>query len=99
MTMRVFWLLLSAARYTLMSMMISITDPYCRANDENALEADFGAFDSKIPHLALPSSIGNGLSFVSKVLSSKVSGKSTKIQILVDYLLALNHREEVSART
>ncbi|XP_054818263.1 sucrose synthase 7-like [Prosopis cineraria] len=64
------------------------------ANDENALEADFVAFDSKIPHLAHPSSIGNGLSFVTKVLSSKLSGKAAKKQTLVNYLLALNYRGE-----
>ncbi|KAF7816295.1 sucrose synthase 7-like [Senna tora] len=64
------------------------------ANDENALEADFRSFDSKVPHLALPSSIGNGLRFVSKVLSSKLSGKLAKIQTLVNYLLTLNCRGE-----
>lgn len=72
---------------------------YCRVNDENAFEADFGAFDFPIPHLTLSSSIGNGLSFASKFLSSKLSGKLEKTQALVDYLLTLNHQGEVSAST
>ena len=72
---------------------------YCRATDENAFEADFGAFDFPIPHLTLSSSIGNGLHFVSKFLTSKLSGKIEKTQPIVDYLLSLNHQGEVSGIT
>lgn len=68
----------------------------CRANDENAFEADFGAFDFGIPKLTLSSSIGNGLHFVSKFLASQTTGKLTKTQAIVDYLLRLNHQGEVS---
>ncbi|KAI4307712.1 hypothetical protein L6164_030869 [Bauhinia variegata] len=64
------------------------------ANDENAFEADFGAFDFSIPHLSLPSSIGNGLNFVSKFLTAKLSGKVAKTQALVDYLVSLSHQGE-----
>ncbi|CAJ1960810.1 unnamed protein product [Sphenostylis stenocarpa] len=64
------------------------------ANNEDAFEADFGAFDFPIPSLTLPSSIGNGLHFVSKFLTSRFSGKLTKTQPIVDYLLSLNHRGE-----
>ncbi|KAK7305647.1 hypothetical protein VNO77_43554 [Canavalia gladiata] len=64
------------------------------ANDENAFEADFGAFDFPIPNLSLSSSIGNGLHFVSKFLSSRFSGKLIKTQPIVDYLLSLNHHGE-----
>ncbi|KAL2333208.1 hypothetical protein Fmac_014421 [Flemingia macrophylla] len=64
------------------------------ANDENAFEADFGAFDFPIPNLTLPSSIGNGLHVVSKFLTSRFSGKLTKAQPIVDYLLSLNHQGE-----
>lgn len=66
-----------------------------RATDENALEIDFGAFDFSIPHLTLNSSIGNGLSYVSKFMTSKLSGVSENAKPLVDYLLALNHQGEV----
>ncbi|XP_058748076.1 sucrose synthase 6-like isoform X1 [Vicia villosa] len=65
-----------------------------RANDENAFEADFGAFDFGIPKLTLSSSIGNGLHFVSKFLASKTTGKLTKTQAMVNYLLRLNHHGE-----
>ncbi|XP_027335037.1 sucrose synthase 5-like [Abrus precatorius] len=64
------------------------------ANNENAFEADFGAFDFPIPNLSLPSSIGNGLHFISKFLTSRFSGKLTKTQPIVDYLLSLNHQGE-----
>ncbi|KAK2376830.1 sucrose synthase [Trifolium repens] len=64
------------------------------ANDENAFEADFGAFDIGIPKLTLSSSIGNGLHFVSKFLTSKTTGKLAKTQAIVDYLLKLNHHGE-----
>ncbi|BAT88129.1 hypothetical protein VIGAN_05157300 [Vigna angularis var. angularis] len=64
------------------------------ANDENAFEADFGAFDFPIPNMTLPSSIGNGLHFVSKFLTSRFSGKLTKTQPIVDYLVSLNHGDE-----
>ncbi|KAG4920395.1 hypothetical protein JHK86_049208 [Glycine max] len=66
----------------------------CRANDENSFEADFGAFDFPIRNLTLPSSIGNGLHFVSKLLTSRFSGKLTKTQPIVDYLVSLNHQGE-----
>ncbi|KAL8550080.1 hypothetical protein ACS0TY_008782 [Phlomoides rotata] len=61
------------------------------ANDENALEIDFGAMDFSIPHLSLSSSIGNGASYTCKFLTSKMNNSS---QSLVDYLLTLNHQGE-----
>ncbi|KAJ6752712.1 SUCROSE SYNTHASE 5 [Salix koriyanagi] len=64
------------------------------ANDANALEVDFGAFDFSVPHLTLSSSIGNGIGFVSKFLTSKLSGRLENAQPLVDYLLSLNHQGE-----
>lgn len=64
------------------------------AKDDNALEVDFGAFDYSNPRLALSSSVGNGLNFVSKVMSSKLGGKPEEAQPLLDYLLALNHQGE-----
>lgn len=69
----------------------------CRAKDENALEVDFGAMDFSMPHLTLSSSIGNGLHFVSKFLTSNLNGGSGSqgAQPLVDYLLSLNHHGEV----
>lgn len=62
------------------------------ANDENALEVDFGAVSFSASHLTLSSSIGNGLSFVSKFMISKLYGKVECTQPLVDYLLSLNHQ-------
>ncbi|GFS35295.1 sucrose synthase 5 [Actinidia rufa] len=64
------------------------------AKDENALEVDFGTMDFSAPNLTLSSSIGNGINFISKFLSSILYGGSQKAQPLVDYLLSLNHHEE-----
>lgn len=67
-----------------------------RAKDDNSLEVDFGALDLSTPHLTLPSSIGNGLQFVSKFMSSKLGDKpETGMKPLLDYLLSLNYRGEV----
>ncbi|KAK4409492.1 Sucrose synthase 7 [Sesamum angolense] len=64
------------------------------ANDENALEIDFGAMDFSLPHLTLSSSIGNGLSYISKFLTSKLNNSPASSQSLVDYLLSLEHQGE-----
>lgn len=68
---------------------------YFRANDENALEIDFGAMDFKSPTMSLPSSIGNGVNFASKFITSKLYAQTSSQQMLVDYLLALNYQGEV----
>ncbi|KAL5214480.1 hypothetical protein ABZP36_003632 [Zizania latifolia] len=65
------------------------------AKDDNSLEVDFGALDLSTPHLTLPSSIGNGLQFISKIMSSKLSDKPESMKPLLDYLLTLNYRGEV----
>lgn len=67
----------------------------CRANDENALELDFGAMDFDTPRLTLSSSVGKGLNFITKFLTSKLNGPLEKAQPLVDYLLSLNYQGEV----
>ncbi|KAK2664616.1 hypothetical protein Ddye_003190 [Dipteronia dyeriana] len=64
------------------------------AKDENALEIDFGAVDFTTPHLTLSSSIGNGMNYISKFMSSRLISSSDKAKPLVDYLLDLNHRGE-----
>lgn len=74
---------------------MKIFSSLCRANDENALEVDFGAVNFSAPTLTLSSSIGDGIGFVSKFITSKLSGKVDSAQPLVDYLLSLNHQGEV----
>lgn len=66
-----------------------------RAKDEHALELDFGALDVYVPKLTLTSSIGNGTNFISKVLSSKLSGSSESARPLLEHLLAMNYHGEV----
>ncbi|KAG2322496.1 hypothetical protein Bca52824_015709 [Brassica carinata] len=67
---------------------------FCRAKDEHALELDFGAIDFTTPRLNLSSSIGNGADYISKFISSKLGGKSDKLEPLLNYLLRLNHHGE-----
>ncbi|KAL3512447.1 hypothetical protein ACH5RR_025164 [Cinchona calisaya] len=64
------------------------------SKDENALEVDFGAFDFGTPQLALSSSIGKGVSFISKFMASKLSGDPESAKPLLEYLLTLNHQGE-----
>lgn len=64
----------------------------CRAKDENALEVDFGSIDFSAPRMSLPSSIGNGLNFILKLMSSRLNANSSDYaKPLLDYLSALNH--------
>ncbi|KAK1436024.1 hypothetical protein QVD17_01799 [Tagetes erecta] len=64
------------------------------AKDENALELDFGAFDLGTPRLILPSSIGNGLGYVSKFTTSRIGGDLENAKPLLDHLLALKYNGE-----
>ncbi|KAL4577836.1 hypothetical protein LXL04_013950 [Taraxacum kok-saghyz] len=64
------------------------------ANDENALELDFGSMNFKLPTMSLSSSIGHGVNFASKFITSKLYAQSGGQQLLVDYLLSLNHQGE-----
>ncbi|KAM3388840.1 hypothetical protein ACQJBY_011145 [Aegilops geniculata] len=64
------------------------------AKDDNSLEVDFGALDLSTPRLTLPSSIGNGMQFVSKFMSSKLNGRPESMKPLLEYLLTLNYRGE-----
>ena len=68
-----------------------------RVKDENALEVDFSMFDWHEPRLTLPTSIGTGMQFIAKVLSSRLSQREESMKPLLDYLLALYHRGEVSS--
>ncbi|CAH1437051.1 unnamed protein product [Lactuca virosa] len=64
------------------------------ANDENALELDFGSMDFKSPTMSLSSSIGHGVNFASKFITSKLYAQSGSQQLLVDYLVSLDHQGE-----
>lgn len=67
----------------------------CRANDEHALAIDFEAIDYSIPHTTLPSSIGNGMKYISKFMSSRLSGNSESAKPLIQHLKDLNYKGEV----
>ncbi|XP_031407618.1 sucrose synthase 6 isoform X2 [Punica granatum] len=65
------------------------------AKDDYALEIDFEAVDFTTPRMALPSSIGNGLGFITKTITSRIGRKSNhNAKPLVDFLLSLNYQGE-----
>ncbi|KNA14329.1 hypothetical protein SOVF_108390 isoform C [Spinacia oleracea] len=64
------------------------------ATDENALEVDFGALEHSTPHLTLSSSIGKGMNFVSKFLSSKLWAEKEAAKPLVEHMLSMKHRDD-----
>ncbi|KAL2555270.1 Sucrose synthase 6 [Forsythia ovata] len=64
------------------------------AKDDNALEVDFGAFNVSTPRLSLSSSIGNGMNYISKFMTTKFSGNSESAKTLIEYMLALSHHGE-----
>lgn len=62
------------------------------ACDDNALEIDFGAFELLRPSLSLSSSIGSGVSYISKFITSKlISGNPETAKPLLDFLHGLSH--------
>ncbi|XP_057961487.1 sucrose synthase 7-like [Malania oleifera] len=63
------------------------------ARDENALEIDFGAMDFSNPSLTLASSIGSGVSSITKFMTSRLGG-AQRAKPLLEFLLALNHQGE-----
>lgn len=71
--------------------------PFCmdRANDENALEIDFGAIEYASPRVTLPSSIGKGVHYTAKYMSTKLCDGSDGSKQLLDHLLALSHKGQV----
>ena len=81
----------------LLKINLNVINLMCRANDENALELDFGAFDVSTPHMTISSSIGNGASFTSKFMTSRLHGNCGSAMPLLEYLKALNHDGEVQA--
>ncbi|KAF3438388.1 hypothetical protein FNV43_RR21150 [Rhamnella rubrinervis] len=64
------------------------------ANDEHSLVIDFGAINYSIPCTTLPSSIGNGVKYISKFMSTKLSGNSESAKPLLEHLKALNYKGE-----
>ncbi|XP_021745173.1 sucrose synthase 5-like isoform X1 [Chenopodium quinoa] len=64
------------------------------AKDDNALEVDFGALEYSTPRLALSSSIGKGIYFISKFLSSKLYGEKEAAKPLVEHLLSMKHHDD-----
>ncbi|KAK2970638.1 hypothetical protein RJ640_000868 [Escallonia rubra] len=70
----------------------------CNTKDGNALELDFEALECTMPRLTLSSSIGNGVNYISKFLTSRLNQNSESAQPLVDYLLSLNIHGEVGVK-
>lgn len=89
---------ISHLTYVFRKSLTMFTMCFFRAKEENALEFDFGAYDSSMPHMRLSSSIGKGASFLSKFITGKFRGNSLSVdmaQPLVDYLQSLSYQGDV----
>ncbi|WVZ73019.1 hypothetical protein U9M48_021386 [Paspalum notatum var. saurae] len=62
------------------------------SQQQQLLEVDMGALDLSAPRLRLPCSIGNGMSLVTRFMSSRLAVQAAKAKPLLDYLLTLRHR-------
>ncbi|KAI5058557.1 hypothetical protein GOP47_0026727 [Adiantum capillus-veneris] len=65
-----------------------VTDPY-------VLELDFGPFNSSFPRLSRPSSIGNGVQFLNRHLSSRLFRDAESMQPLFDFLKAHKYHGQI----
>lgn len=59
--------------------------------NEYALELDFEPFNASVPHMARPSSIGDGVRFLSRHLSCRLFHDAQSMQPLLDFLQTCNN--------
>ncbi|GLJ52644.1 hypothetical protein SUGI_1120470 [Cryptomeria japonica] len=64
------------------------------SKDDYALELDFEPFNASFPRMTRPSSIGDGINFLSKNLSSRLFHDGESMQPLLDFLQMCKHRRQ-----
>eukprot|EP01018_Ginkgo_biloba_P031503 Gb_22873 [translate_table: standard] len=64
------------------------------AKDDYALELDFEPFNASFPRMTRPSSIGNGVHFLNRHLSSRLFRDGESMQPLLDFLQVHNYKGE-----
>lgn len=68
----------------------------CRASDKFALELDFEPFNASVPRPNRSSSIGNGVQFLNRHLSSIMFRNKDSLEPLLDFLRAHKYKGHVS---
>ena len=69
---------------------------WARANDQYVLELDFEPFNATFPRPTRTSSIGNGVQFLNRHLSSIMFRNRDCFEPLLDFLRAHKHKGHVS---
>lgn len=71
----------------------------CRKNDFFTLELDFEPFNATFPRPNRSSSIGNGVQFLNRHLSSNMFRNKDSLEPLLDFLREHKYKGHVSFRT
>jgi sucrose synthase len=66
--------------------------------DPFVLELDFGPFNAQFPRLTIPKSIGNGVQFLNRHLSSRLFHNPESMEPLLEFLQLHKYRGEVSSQ-
>jgi hypothetical protein len=69
-----------------------------RSLDPFVLELDFGPFNAQFPRLTIPKSIGNGVQFLNRHLSSRLFHNPESMEPLLEFLQLHKYRGEVSSQ-
>ncbi|KAH7286312.1 hypothetical protein KP509_32G000400 [Ceratopteris richardii] len=64
-----------------------------QSKDSFVLELDFEPFNCSFPRLSMPSSIGNGVQFLNRHLSSRLFGNPESMQPLFEFLRNLKYHD------
>ena len=67
----------------------------CSVRDPFVLELDFGPFNANFPHMTRPSSIGHGVEFLNRHLSSKLFQTADGVDPLFQFLRMHTYRGQV----
>lgn len=68
----------------------------CRCKDPFVLELDFEPFNAGFPKMTRPKSIGNGVQFLNRHLSSRLFRDPESMDPLFEFLRLHTYRGEVS---
>lgn len=67
----------------------------CSGEDPFVLELDFAPFNANFPHMTRPSSIGHGVQFLNRHLSSKLFHTPDSMEPLFEFLRMHTYRGQV----
>jgi len=73
--------------------------PYTSSNSNFVLELDFEPFNASFPRPSMSKSIGNGVQFLNRHLSSKLFQDKESLYPLLNFLKAHNYKGTVSLQS